>query len=206
MNLPQVGTGFSLEDAGGALFAGRVLSEMARCVVIEWDGDDTPAAGECTIHWVSDRGLLVMTCTLQVIQRYGRLEAVTDPELLQRRQAVRVELMLPVHLLSQDRAPGKLLYTRNVSETGLLLAGQVSLGVDEPCWLQLDLPDQSDEPVEVAGRVCRSETDGLLAIELVDLTPAQQKRLVNVVFEQQRAALRERSTRQPRLRLVGKGI
>ena len=205
MNLPQVGTNISLEDSAGAMFAGRVASEMARCVVIDWEGRDTPEDGECKIHWVSERGLLLQTGKLQVMQRYGRVEPTAEPELVQRRQAVRAELMVPVRLLSRGREPDKLVYTRNVSETGLLLAGHVPLDVNEPCWLQLDLPDRPDEPLEVSGRVCRRE-DGMLAIELVDLTPAQQHRVVHIVFEQQRLELRERRHKEPRLRLVGRGI
>lgn len=198
MTLPGPGTLLELEAADGTVVAARVISHLAAGALVDWI-ETALETGDVTARWGTERGLKVLPCRLTSDGEYAALEPAGEPQQVQRRRAVRVEVMVPVRRLDPgaDDEEG---VTINVSATGLLVSGGLSLEVGDETTLAVHLPDQ-DEPMKVAGRVRRTEDPDILGIELVGLRPVQEDRLVHLVFEHQRNQLRRRSG-APRLRLV----
>jgi hypothetical protein len=177
----------------------EVISETTSGVTVEWGGD-APAPGTGTARWPSKKGLCILPCDIKGDGRYGTLDATGEPMVLQRRGAVRVELRAPVRRM--DGSPYQVAHTVNVSAKGLLVQGRLGLEAGTVAKLSIELPDVPDDPLAIEGRVLSVEESDLMRIEFVEVKQAQEDRLVHLVFEQQRIALRQRHDAKTRLRLV----
>lgn len=199
MMLPDPQTDLEIEDAAEDVVSARVVSRTASGVVVEWAGA-AAAPGPVTVRWPTARGLVVVGCLLQCSDRFGRLEPTSEEMMIQRREAVRVELVVPV-----TTAEGRCGRTLDISVAGMRVSGRLGLELGDETELSIVLPDDPDTPFEATGRVQRVDEDGMLGIELRGLRPGQQDRLAHVVFEFQRLTLRRRTRDGSPLRVIQGG-
>jgi c-di-GMP-binding flagellar brake protein YcgR len=116
---------------------------------------------------------------------------VAEKRVVQRRDDVRVEAMVPVTLrLGDDDGATKLrTYTLDVSGGGFLIAGPDSLAIGERVQVALKLPDDP-EPLDVLVTVVRETEAGLRGVAIDAISPHDERRLVRFVFDRQRVARR----------------
>lgn len=116
---------------------------------------------------------------------------VAEKRVVQRRDDVRVEAVVPVTLRLGDGGHGTKLgtYTLDVSGGGFLIAGPDSLAIGERAQLALKLPDDP-EPVDVLVTVVRETGEGLRGVAIDAISPRDERRLVRFVFERERIARR----------------
>jgi hypothetical protein len=180
----------------------EVVATTSSGVTVEW-GDWAPGPGPGKVRWPGERGLHVLPCTISGEGRYGLLETTSEPMVIQRRDAVRVVMGVPVRRLDGPRrGTGS---TVNISAKGVLIAGDLSLMLDEVGRLAIELPDCPGDPLCVDGRLLRNDEPGLMGIEFLNLRVPEQDRLARVVFEQQRMILRRRHTEKTQLRVLPGG-
>lgn len=116
-----------------------------------------------------------------------RLVATDKLELIQRREYVRVDAYTAVDVEFEDRDANAVgTTTVNVSASGLLLAGPSVLEMEEKIKVKLDIGE--DEPVLCRGQVVRETQEGFKGIHIIEITEADQDRLVKYIFERQRNA------------------
>ncbi len=115
-------------------------------------------------------------------------QVVEDPEVLQRREFVRVGAAQPVVLISDDDSSVLSGHAIEVSGGGMLLAGSEALELDASVRFTLNLGNGSD-PINGRGRIVRVEGSGRRALVFDDISQGDRQRLVHFVFERQRAAL-----------------
>jgi hypothetical protein len=177
----------------------EVIAATPTGVTVEWGGD-APEGGVGSARWPSTKGLCVLPCKIGGQGHFGLLEPTGEPMVLQRRGAVRVDLKVPVRRL--DGNSWQVAHTVNISAKGLLVSGRLSLDADDVAVLGIELPDYPADPLAVKSRVLSVEDDDRMRIEFLEVTEAQEDRLVHLVFEQQRVALRKRHDARGHLRLV----
>ena len=202
MSFPEPDTILEVAAPGDIELTAEVIAATQTGVTVEWGGD-APEAGPAEARWPGERGLHVLPCTISGDGRYGVLEATSEPLVVQRRDAVRVELSVPVRRLDNPRTGTA--HTVNISIKGVLVSGDLSLGVGDEGLLGIELPDAPYDPLCAKARVQRNNEPGLLGIELLGLTQGQEDRIAHVVFEQQRTILRRRHEQKTHLRLVQGG-
>ena len=118
-----------------------------------------------------------------------RVTRETD-ELIQRRDAVRVDAVVPGLMVAVDGQSARAATTTvKVSGTGLLVRDPLGLAVGDRVRLELEL-DASDRPVAVEGRVVRDAGGDAKGMQFEALTRADQDRLARFIAERQRAELR----------------
>ena len=199
MSFPAVETIVEVIAPGGFGLTAEVMAATEAGVTIEWGGD-APPSGQGEVRWPGPNGLHVLPCVITGDGRYGRLEGTSEPAVIQRRDAVRVELRVPVARLDGQHFEGG--QTLNISAKGLRFAGLMMLRVDDVALLSIELPDCPADPLKVRGRVRHVDENERMGIEFLDLSVQQQERIMHVVFEQQRVALRRRHEQKTHLRLV----
>ena len=202
MSFPAVDTIVEVVAPGDVELTAEVKSATPNGVTVEWGGD-APASGTGEARWPGERGLHVLPCTISGEGRFGLLEATSEPLVVQRRDAVRVELRVPV--LRPDTGGHVRAQTVNVSTKGLLVAGDLGLGVGDITLLAIELPDAPMDPLVTKGRVQHNHEPGLFGIQLQGVTQGQEDRIAKVLFEQQRVLLRRRHEQKTHLRLVREG-
>jgi hypothetical protein len=138
------------------------------------------------IEAAGPRGLTRLVGTLE--QKGSEVDVVTlefdqGPEVIQRRQFVRIETSTSVVI---TRADGSTLtaQTLNLSGAGLLLGG-VTLDMDEVIKLDVDVGEEEPD-VHVRGRVVRSPDEGQQGIRFEVIEEGDRERLIHFVFERQR--------------------
>ncbi len=121
-----------------------------------------------------------------------------DDDLIQRREAVRVQAVAPavVTVLAMPpagdgpaaAAPSGPVKTTslNVSTTGVLLRAELPMGTQLRVELELE---PGEPPVVLTGRIVREERDEK-GVCIEDISPADQNRLNRFITEKQRAELR----------------
>jgi len=147
---------------------------------------DRPVRIECS----TPRGIQRVTGTAQWDPARPdelRVQRESD-ELIQRRDAVRVDAVVPGLLIAVDGDSARAATTTvNVSGTGLLLRDPLGLALGDRVRVQLEL--DAGPPVAVDGRVVREagENKGLQfeAVSRID-----QDRIARFIAERQRAELR----------------
>lgn len=110
-------------------------------------------------------------------------------DVIQRREAVRVQAAIRARIVAVDGEPeAKDATTLNVSAGGLLLAGaEAEVGTRLELQLLLD-PD--GDAVELTAEVVREDAPGRVGARIVGLAREADRRLSRFVTERQRAALR----------------
>jgi c-di-GMP-binding flagellar brake protein YcgR len=116
-----------------------------------------------------------------------RFHAVEGPEVLQRREFVRVEASQPV-MVATDEGPQVDAHTVDVSGGGLLLTGLDALEIDTPVRFKLHL-HTGEAPIEGNARVVRTSADGKRGVVFEEISRQDRQRLIRFVFDRQRAAL-----------------
>jgi PilZ domain len=146
---------------------------------------------EAVIESTTVRGLARLIGTMR--QHEGQEDAVMltfdkGPEVIQRRQFVRIDTTTPVTLTRDDGSTVKT-HSLNLSGAGLLLGGPSDLQMDEP--LKLDIEVGEDEPtIHARGRVVRETAEGHKGVRIEMIEEGDRERLIHFVFERQRLAPR----------------
>jgi hypothetical protein len=145
------------------------------------------------IEAAGPRGLTRLVGTLK--QKGREVDAATlefdqGPEVIQRRQFVRIDTTTPVTLTRADGTEVKS-HTLNLSGAGLLLVGPVDLELDEMLKLEIEVGD--DDPVVPArGRVVRDAGEHGKGVRFESIEEGDRERLIHFVFERQRTQVRTR--------------
>jgi hypothetical protein len=110
----------------------------------------------------------------------------------QRRDHTRVDLVRPVAMVPDGIRVGWLNgFTRNLSATGVLVAGADALAEGDRLRLRFELHGE-DDMVDLLARVVRADdTWGLRGLRLERLDARERERIVQFVFARQRRALAE---------------
>jgi hypothetical protein len=117
-----------------------------------------------------------------------RFEASGKPKLIQRRDFVRVDAVVPVKYQPRgELSPVRDAHALNVSGGGFLLAPphEVGLGVNTRFWLELD---GEEDPVSAIGTAVRQTESGAMGIRFDDIDEGDRERLVRWVFARERLA------------------
>lgn len=123
------------------------------------------------------------------------------PEVLQRREFVRVEGAQPVQLRGVADGQPVTTHAIDVSGGGMLLRGAGSLEVGAQIGFRLELDDEL--PIEGRARVVRVDGQEQRAVVFEEIADADRQRLIHFIFDRQRAALartRDGSSRRRRPR------
>lgn len=145
------------------------------------------------IEGTSPRGLARLVGTLRQHndeRDAARLDFDTGPEVIQRRQFVRIETTTTVALTREDGSKAQT-FTLNLSGAGLLLGGPDDLQLEEAVKLAIFV-GEAEVPIHARGRVVRVTREGHRGVRLELIEEGDRERLIHFVFERQRRAPRVR--------------
>jgi hypothetical protein len=112
-----------------------------------------------------------------------------EPELVQRREFVRVDVNMPVEVTLKDNPWPVQFDALNLSGNGILLAapavGVMTLKLGVFVWLRIPLYDGRD-PIKVRGTAVREAQKGSVGIRFDHIGESDQERLVRYVARQER--------------------
>jgi hypothetical protein len=148
---------------------------------------------EGIIEATSVRGLVRLVGTLKQHENQpdaARLTFDQGPEVIQRRQFVRIETNTSVTVTREDGSKTKT-HTFNLSGAGLLVGGPADLQMDEPVKVDIDV-GEGEIPIHARGRVVRETRDGHKGVRIEIIEEGDRERLIHFVFERQRLAPRVR--------------
>ncbi len=148
--------------------------------------------GEVAVEYKSGRGIQRFGGILEVDDgRPDLLRVVTfgEAERIQRREWARVDTILPITVTAIDEPLGGPTTTLNVSGGGVLVSDKwdMPLGTDVRIELQAD---PKDPPIRAMGRVVRIAGKDEKGIRIDSIAREDEERLVRLVRERERAALR----------------
>jgi hypothetical protein len=148
---------------------------------------------EGVIEATSPRGLARLVGTMKQHKRQADVVLLTfdqGPEVIQRRQFVRIEATTTVTVTRDDGTKLKT-FTLNLSGAGLLLGGPEDLQVDEQIKLDIDVGGD-EPPIHARGRVVRDTIEHHKGVRIEMIEEGDRERLIHFVFEKQRLAPRVR--------------
>jgi hypothetical protein len=140
------------------------------------------------IEATGPRGLTRLVGTLRQHGREidaARLDFDQGPEVIQRRQFVRIETTTTVTLTRDDGSTHKT-FTLNLSGAGMLLGGPDDLEMDEMVKVDIDVGND-DPPIHARGRVVRVTTENHKGVRIEMIEEGDRERLIHFVFERQRS-------------------
>jgi hypothetical protein len=148
---------------------------------------------EGVIEATSARGLARLVGTMR--QHRNELDAVRltfdqGPEVIQRRQFVRIETTTPVTVTREDGSRAKT-HSLNLSGAGLLIGGPADLRMDEPVKVDIEV-GRGEVPIHARGRVVRETSEGHKGVRIEMIEEGDRERLIHFVFERQRLTPRVR--------------
>jgi len=114
----------------------------------------------------------------------ARLDFDQGPEVIQRRQFVRIDTTTTVTLTRDDGRTDKT-YTLNLSGAGFLLGGPADLTMDEPIKADIDVGEE-EPAIHCRGRVVRETGEGYKGVRIEMIEEGDRERLIHFVFERQR--------------------
>lgn len=139
------------------------------------------------LEYSSVQGLVRVHGEAQLEQRdLIRFRAVEPPEVLQRREFVRIDAPQPVHLTDPVGAPIAT-HAVDVSGGGMLLRGLEHLAEGDVLRFSLDLGPE-ERPLEGRARVVRVDDDGHRGLVFEALSSSERQRLIHFIFDRQRVA------------------
>jgi hypothetical protein len=146
---------------------------------------------EGCVEATSARGLARMVGTMK--QEGDQEDAVRltfdqGPEVIQRRQFVRIDTTTPVTITREDGSTVKN-HTLNLSGAGLLLGGPADLQMEEPIKVDIEV-GETELPIHARGRVVRETAEGHKGVRIEMIEEGDRERLIHFVFERQRLAPR----------------
>jgi c-di-GMP-binding flagellar brake protein YcgR len=185
LRLPHVGALPAIVDAvePGALVVALTVSD---------NRVERLAGQEAAIEATTARGIQRFTGTLQ--RAAGgpdvfRIALEGEAERIQRRDWARVDAVVPITVRAIDADLGGATHSLNMSAGGMLIADlwELPLGTD----VRVELEGQAGEPpIRALGRVVRDAAPGQKGIRIDDIGREDEERLVRLVRERERAALR----------------
>jgi c-di-GMP-binding flagellar brake protein YcgR len=190
VRLPHVGALPATVDASGTGVLVLVLA-VPDARVLRLVG------GEADVECTTARGIQRFSGTLLPDSRADllRVALAGDCERIQRREWVRVDAVVPVHVKVLDEpALGGDTVTLNLSGGGVLLRDPWHLPLGLDVRLALVLPE-SEAPVGALGRVVREVAADQKGVRIDDMGRDDEERLVRFVRERERAALKMASGR-----------
>jgi hypothetical protein len=148
--------------------------------------------GEVAVEYKSGRGIQRFGGILEVDDgRPDLLRVVTfgEAERIQRREWARVDTILPISVQAIDEPIGGDTTTLNISGGGVLVSDKwnMPLGTDVRIELHADV---KDPPIRAMGRVVRVAGKDEKGIRIDSIAREDEERLVKLVRERERAALR----------------
>ncbi|GAC1323724.1 MAG: hypothetical protein NVSMB25_20410 [Thermoleophilaceae bacterium] len=185
---------FLLFDTGDPV-SGRIDAVLGDTLMLAVPGDlrgpVRELEGDATVHFTNSRGVCRVVGSLCGFDReYERVrfDCTGEVRLIQRRQHVRVDAVIPVSY----RAPGGVkveTHTLNISGGGFLVSEPRGLAVGSQTSFVLHLGETDEwQPLEVVGRAVRKTDGGALGISIEGISKLGQERLVRWVFGRERAA------------------
>jgi hypothetical protein len=147
------------------------------------------------IEAAGPRGLVRLVGTLRQHGREidaARLDFDQGPEVIQRRQFVRIETTTTVELTRADGTTHKT-YTVNLSGAGVLLRGPADLQMDELVKCDIDVGEE-EPTVHCRGRVVRETREGHKGVRIEMIEEGDRERLIHFVFERQRTQPRVKTS------------
>ena len=165
-------------------------SDLAMLVLLLDVGDmlDGEQLEPALLEYVSARGLVTVHGQAVLQERdLVRFSAVEDPEVLQRRDYVRVEAPQVVTLTTDLAGEPLSTYTVDLSGGGMLLTAVEGLKPGMQVRFRMAVSD-GEAPIEGSGRVVRVSDDGELALMFEQISRIERQRLIRFVFECMRAA------------------
>ncbi len=158
------------------------------------DGADfTLALGrEIELEWVIKRGVARQLAVVRDRVDVGvpglALEPLGEPEATQRRNYVRVEVLLPV-VVEPERGQPVRGTTLDVSGGGMRAAISARLDHGQPVQVTLGLPN--GDPITCGACTIRPVDKEVYAFEFEEIAGPDRERLIRFVFAHQRELLRE---------------
>jgi hypothetical protein len=149
------------------------------------------------LEYTTPRGMHRVEGRLQVDPARPEVVAMRPerpPEIVQRREWVRVDAVVPavVHLVDAQRSERTT--TLNVSGNGVLLGGPRGLPIGTAVVVEMTIAP-GEPPLRMEGTVARLTGHGEPAIHAEDIDDDDHRRLLRFVTERERAALRVASLR-----------
>lgn len=147
---------------------------------------------EVIVEWATARGIQRLLGRLELEPGRPELLRVTvhgDVERIQRREWARVEAIVPVSVQGRGEAIGGETSTLNVSGGGVLFRDLwgLPLGLD----VRLEIEVEPGKPrIRALGRVVREAGKDRKGVRIDDISREDEERLVRLVRERERAALR----------------
>ena len=196
--LPEQGQQVFVIAPSGAGIAARVMEVEPQEAMLSFaESESNPvsmlAGGNVAIQYTNRRGV----CRIDGAAHTGkhpevlRVEYTGKVQLIQRREFVRVDAMIPVSYRPIGMT-GWLAETTtiNVSGGGFMISGREGLQIDQEMdfTLALDGDTKDAGPLDVFGKVAR-ETPGGLGIQITRITEDERDRLVRWVFARERVGL-----------------
>jgi hypothetical protein len=178
----------------GASIHARAFKVDADATVVEFlmnQGDVASelANGSVAIQYVTRRGVCRIDGVAHRTKEAGaiRVDHTGQVELIQRREFVRIDAMVPVTYLPMGVGGWTAETTTiNVSGGGFMISGREGLRMDETCSFTLHLDGEREAgPLECDGQVVR-ETAGGLGISITVIEEEERERLIRWVFARER--------------------
>jgi hypothetical protein len=118
----------------------------------------------------------------------ARLDFDQGPEVIQRRQFVRIDTTTSVVVTKPDgtKETG---HTLNLSGAGLLLGGIAGLAMGDLIKMDIDVGEEEPD-VHARGRVVRQPGEGQNGVRFEMIEEGDRERLIHFVFERQRTQAR----------------
>ena len=178
----------------GASISGRAHEVNADATTVEFlrnQGDVASelANGSVAIQYVTRRGVCRIDGVAHRAKDEGaiRVDHTGSVELIQRREFVRIDAMVPVTYQPMGSGGWTAETTTiNVSGGGFMISGREGLRMDEVCTFTLELDGEREAGELVCdGQVVR-ETPGGLGISITLIDEEERERLIRWVFARER--------------------
>ncbi len=168
----------------------RVFERGRELMVVLLSVPEETLDGEALVlEYASPRGLIrfhaVATAEAHDLLCF-KLDA--EPDVLQRREFVRVGTVQPVVLVADDDGSVLSGHAIEVSGGGMLLTCPDAVRLNSVVRFSLHLGDGTG-PIGGRGRIVRIEAGGRRAIAFDDISTSDRQRLIHFIFERQRSAL-----------------
>ena len=144
---------------------------------------------EIEVQFVNRRGVCRVTGVAHRSSRGAtalQFKSTGDLRVIQRREFVRVDAVIPVEYAPQGGGGWKVrTHTVNVSGGGFLLASPEGLKLGQTLPFEIDLGEGEGYEgglIPLVGKAVRQTDGGALGIEIVDIAEDERKRIIRFVF------------------------
>jgi hypothetical protein len=157
-------------------------------VLLDADSGVEPERTEpVLLEYSSAQGLVRMHGEARLEQRdLIRFSAAEPPEVLQRREFVRIDAPQPVELTDPTGTPIAT-HAVDISGGGMLLRGLEQLDEGERLRFRLDL-EPGEPPLDGRARVVRIDEEGHRGLVFEAISSTERQRLIHFIFDRQRVA------------------